>query len=58
MFQKMGKLGSGLLELINYDLGGNNKVEPGKLHAGVLRRDLKILVFKNEYKSHPLAYNF
>jgi hypothetical protein len=54
----MGKLGSGLLELINYDLGGNNKVEPGKLHAGVLRRDLKILVFKNEYKSHPLTYNF
>jgi hypothetical protein len=54
----MGNLAFGLLELINYDLGGNNKVEPGKLHAGVLRRDLKILVFKNEYKSHPLTYNF
>jgi hypothetical protein len=30
------ELGFGLLELINYDLGGNNKVEPGKMHGGVL----------------------
>jgi hypothetical protein len=54
----MGNLAFGLLELINYDLGGSNKVELGKLHDEVLRRDLKILVFKNAYKSHPLTYNF
>jgi hypothetical protein len=49
------ELGFGLLGLINYDLGGNNKVKPGKLHAwwgpGVLHRNLKILIFKNELKA-------
>jgi hypothetical protein len=30
------ELGFGLLGLIDYDLGGNNKVKPGKLYGGVL----------------------